>query len=398
MTNTPDFSYKPDQTIISAFQNANQQRMQAEQIQRQEKQRKFQQTLDTTKAIGDVVSSMVQIAETRKTNTLIEQAKNILSQPKPSTTITPEGPTLEGQTLEQVPNPAVAQRQRALMNIAGKLAPKELGEVAAKEAFPTALEKMFAPQQSSIELDTGQIIPAVFKQGQYFFPNTDTPIPTERIKSRGYGAVPVETGSGAVEMVSRGTGRPISTVSTQNAPIPENKVGKTTELTGLEKKDRERAFTMIDTAKDDPLIKKNREVFQTISALKKAIETDDKVAMDRMGGLMHKAISQDVGNLAAWEQRDPNSRAYADRVKNWVSLVSQGKPAAETKEMILKTLNNMEQVASGVVDDSFNLHATSVVEAYPQLNKNAVLRKMGKEALKRKLTPDQEAEQFLGGF
>lgn len=365
----PDFSVKTDSAILAAFQNASQQRLQQQQLDEQKKVNDFNQILQTSEAVGGLVSNMVQAAEKRKAAQLINDAKKI---------------TVDPTSTE-------AQRKEAQFNIANTLAPKELGQQAAQSLYPQnqSTRDPF-PQQGSLEVKgangKNQMVAATFRNGQYYYPNTDTLIPPESIVGKGYGLTPVVSGSGATNMVSRTSGSPLATVSSKDATIPEEKRGTVTELTGLEKNDRTRAFQMIDTAKDDPIIRSNRTALKTVQGLRKAIENNDKVAMDRMGGLMQKVIAQDSGNLAQWEQRDPNSRAALDRLQNWISFTVQGKPTEETKEMILATLSNMEGIAQSVTDDAFELHATSVTESFPQLNKAAVLRKMGKEVINKKST------------
>lgn len=159
----PDFTSKIDSTIIAAFQNAQQQRLQEQQLHDQEKQQSFKNTLETSQAIGSLVSGMVTQAEKRKTTDLVAQAKTLLSKPAPSPTVVPEGPTMDNSLLAPVPNPEVADRKKAMLNIAGALAPRELGEQVAKQAFPEAPKAVNpANLQSKSILLNGQPAEALF--------------------------------------------------------------------------------------------------------------------------------------------------------------------------------------------------------------------------------------------
>lgn len=392
----PDFSVKSDPSIIQAFQNANQQRMQAEAMQNEEKQRKFNRTLETTQAIGNIVSSMVDVAEKKKQNQLMNQAESILSKPKPAETIQPSG------ALEPISNPVYEDRQKSLMHIARSLPnSNQLGKEAAKEVFgspgdPTASQ--FSVERISIP-GKGQMIINVDKLNKRAYDLAGNDITAQVAKAvPAFAPMAVETGSGVVNFIERNIPGQ-SSISTTDTPIKPEKEGKTTELTGLNRKDRDKAFKMIEEAKSDPVLTKSRELVRVTEGIRQAINSNDKVAMDRMGGLMQKVVAMDSGNLAAWEQRDPNSRAAIDRISNWLSFAAKGQPTKDTKEMILETLNNMETVNKDVMDTNFEFHATSVIENFPQLSKEAVKRKMGKEALKKKaMTPEEEADNFFKGL
>lgn len=138
MANIPDFNYKPDPSIIQAFQNAQQQKLEAQRLKDQEEQQKFNRVLQTTQAVSGMVGSMVQLAEKRKQNDLINKASNLLAKPVPPATITPEGPTMEGQsdTLPPVSNPAFEERNAIAHKLAAQLASKEYGEQLAKSLMP----------------------------------------------------------------------------------------------------------------------------------------------------------------------------------------------------------------------------------------------------------------------
>lgn|SRR3990167_1409337 len=184
MTNSPDFTYKPDPTIIQAFQNAQQQKIHREQIDRQKKQDEFKNLQDTTNAISSLVSNMVKAAETRKTNQIIMHAKDILSKPEPSATIIPEGPTLEGTTLPSIPNPELDIRNRARLDIAQALNPEDFGAQMAKQGMPGVEGKSVGRgfQQSGIQItdEQGRVktVPVSYDTatGTYIHPLTKQPI------------------------------------------------------------------------------------------------------------------------------------------------------------------------------------------------------------------------------
>ncbi len=156
MANVPDFSVHTDPAILQAFQNAQAQKQKAEEQQRQGKQQKFQQTLDTINAVSGAVHSMAQMAEKSKQDNLIKSASAILSQPTPPSTITPEGPTMQGQsdTMAPVVNPDFVKHQQAKAAIGAVLAPKQAGETIVKQMSDT--QPKVANQAKLFVNDQGQ--------------------------------------------------------------------------------------------------------------------------------------------------------------------------------------------------------------------------------------------------
>jgi len=192
MANVPDFTFKPDQTIIAAMQNANQQRMQQEQLNQQKKAQEFQMVKETTKAVSDMVGSMVSAAQERTKRNLVNGAKEILAKPEPAAMTPVEGPMLptagisETTTLQErpmAPNPEVDTRKRAKFDIAAALAPEEFGKAMVKSALPEASASVGRGfQQSGIQITgkDGQVrtVPVSYDtaNGTYIHPITKQPI------------------------------------------------------------------------------------------------------------------------------------------------------------------------------------------------------------------------------
>lgn len=169
MANTPDFNYKPDTAMIQALQNAQQQKLIQEQQAQQKKQQQFQMVRETTQSISDLVDTMVKTAETRKTKQVLEAAKSMLAKPEPQKTI-PAGP----EDFSSVPNPAYDKYQKARLDIMAKLAPTQLGEQMAKQAFPEQKTVNPANLQTKSILFNGQPREALFNpdNGNFSDPNT----------------------------------------------------------------------------------------------------------------------------------------------------------------------------------------------------------------------------------
>jgi len=283
--------------------------------------------------------------------------------------------------------------------------PKEAGEELAKSAFakPTQ-EDMGRPQQGSIELSDGKIIPATFKQGKYFYPNTETPIPAEKIVGRGYGLVPVTNADGSVSMVSRVTAKEAGVVNTGAASISPEKYGTVSDLNSplLQKTDRADIIKELHKVKSDPAVKNAVKMIPMLDNVEKYLKVDNKVAMDRLGGLTQKMIALDSGNLAAWEQRDPGSREYIERLKQYASMSTKGTLSPKNKEGLIEVLTITRENLKANVEASAGMSIDSLVEMYPQLNKDAMYKKAGLSTVLKyvgtKNSAEEEANAFFSGL
>lgn len=357
------------------------------QIENSEQNDRFTRMLEAIKTGQGIATSMVNIADANAKRHGVAAASNILKSPVPADQAGQEDRT--------------RRLAGALLQGAGSAGAEKLLDNLTDPALQG--NKGFAPQQGGLEVidkdNKHQVIPAVFKNGQYYFANTDKLIPPEIIVGRGLGGLPVTTGNGSVDLVSRTTGSTINTVSTQNAPVPEKEKGTVSDLNRLEKNDRERVFGDIKEAQADPLIVKGREALRPLSIMRTAIVNNNRVLIDRMGGLFHKAATNDSGNLSAYEQRDPQIRAIFERLKNAGSMWAKGVPSEQTRKELLQSLDSAEKVIKGSISDAAELHATSITEQYPRLNKAAIRRKFGLEVI----TASQDAatkaaDDFLKGL
>ena len=220
-----------------------------------------------------------------------------------------------------------------------------------------------------------------------------TPVSKEKADKllRGYAPFVVETGSGEMVAVSKVAGR---TGTTKDTPIPKEKIGTVTNLVQLPKRDRDKVVQQISEAKSDSLITEGRKALKPLQLMRKAVENGDKATIDRMGGLFHKAITADVGNLATYEQRNPSSAELWEKLKNTGSLWAKGEPSEAMKQEIYNSLNSAEETINQTLNDSLDFKAESIIEQYPQMNKEAVLKMMGASALQPKVDAFKDMEDI----
>jgi len=192
---------------------------------------------------------------------------------------------------------------------------------------------------------------------------------------RAYASQFVQTASG--DWITAPKSRSGQTVSTATAPIPEKRIGTVMNVDSLSVKDRDAALSMITDARNDENIKKARNLIGQMRSLREQIVSDNPIAIDRLGGQIQKLVAGDTGNLAAWEQRDPNSRAYVQRFLQFLSMGAEGILLPKNKEKLLELLDIVDKNMKINIDENADFYATSMVETFPQLNKAAMKRKIG---------------------
>ncbi len=340
-------------------------------LERAEKNSRVSRILDAVVTGQQIATNMMNLAEKRQERKGVENARAIISEPSHDPILAP--------TRDQ-------RLKEALLQATQKEGAQTLLSAQVKKDMPTAASGRDIRKISIPGVGQREVIVDMVRHTVHTLNGEDiTNMPGVSEAVPAFAPAAVETGSGAVKFEERNTPNKPKVVSTTDGTVPPEKVGTVSDLTRLETRDRDKVFKVIETAKNDTLVAEGRKALKPLAIMRKAINEDNQALIDRMGGLFHKAATADVGNLAAYEQRDPNTRAIFDRLKNAGSMWVKGTPAKNTKAEILEALDTAETVITGTVADSFNLHADTVVESFPQLNREAVLDKMGaKEFVKAK--------------
>lgn len=313
---TPDFTYKPDATIISAFQNAQQMKMQQEEMERKKQMDSFNLAVDTSKAIGGLVSSFVQAAEERKTNKLMDQAKSLIAE-KGATQIPTAGPVQEGApALPTGPDPrSVAQRKLAL-DLMQKTNPKEFSSRVGDLVFGDNSTQAKRFQQGTAEVD-GVPISLVFDTQTGDFLDNDKNVIKGKI-IRGFKPT-VTTDPTTQELVSvgaAGKAKPIASTSDKSEildPLDLN-VRQSNRLDELKKQ-----FI------DDDLVKANRLTLNTINNLKTVQAEGTGALIGSLQSLRARAIAGEKGVLTEQDVlRTTGSPALTRRFMNAFTKLAKG--------------------------------------------------------------------------
>lgn len=415
MANIPDF--RPQRQIDPmAIVNALAEKRRAEaQLQAQknlEDQRKYQNIKDVITSVSGLTQSIIQASSQRNINNARNLAINMLETSKdmvpmgegaPATVSGVEVPTATMGTKDQQPD-FLPKLQAAALK--GKMEGTDVEF--AKKIFPdttAAKEKEFAPQQGSVELKSGKIIPATFKGGKYYFPNTETTIPPEEIIGKGYGLVQTADSEGNVIWVSRSSAKTLGKTGTETAAPGSKEIGKIVNYNQLPVKTRAEVKAAISASQLDPIIKLNKNAYTQMGTLKEAIDSDNKALVGKLGVVFHRAMG-DVGNMTAAEQVMPGSIQLLDKAKrNFELYVKSGKLDAATKKELSDAMVVMRRALLQNYNNLVEVETNQVLEQYPQLDREFVRKSIG-GSLGEKDKPSKDAstgvlpqigQQFQGG-
>jgi hypothetical protein len=281
--------------------------------------------------------------------------------------------------------------------------PYQATEMQPREMTPEAFKASTAkdtvtgasrPVPLGLELPDGTQVAGYFDTmlKQYMIPDSKTGeyVPAPPGTKRGYRLNTLETGSGDYAVTSGASGKVVGGISSASAKVPQEKYGTVMNVQSLGKRDRDTVINMVNDARNDENIKKARNLIGQMRNLRAQVVSDNKIAIDRLGGQIQKLVAGDSGNLAAWEQRDPNSRAVLDRFFQLVTMSASGQLLPENKSELIKLLDTVNENMKLNIDENADYYASSMVETFPQLNKAAMKRKIGIETY-TKNAPKEEA-------
>lgn len=266
--------------------------------------------------------------------------------------------------------------------LAAKVDPKKAADSVFGNAIPDPSKTHDPfPQQGSLEVrgDDGKtaIIPAPFRNGKYYYPNTDTEIPADRIVSKGYGLNSVKDASGNVMNVSRGSGSVINTVGTASGPVDPMMVGKLSDVYQLPGTKSADALKAINASQVDPAIKKEKEVYVGMNRLEKAIASNNQAVASKLGIVFQKALG-DSGNIAVAEQRMPGSQQLLTQaVQAWNTYITTGTLSPENRGIVLSAVKVLKDVSAENYNTLVDIESDQVVSAFPELNQEYVRRTIG---------------------
>lgn len=202
------------------------------------------------------------------------------------------------------------------------------------------------------------------------------------LPERSYAMQGVEDSEGNVNFVPKSrTGK----VNTGGVGVPEKERGKISDINLLPKKQAADANLRLKDAMEDPVIKNAKTTAVTISNVEKMLSSNNKIAIDRLGGLTQKLVALDSGNLAAWEQRDPNSRAAYDRLMQFIKMNAKGELTDKNKAEFADLLKVTKDNLLVNMEDAADQRISGLVETYPRLNKDAMKKKLGLDVYKKRL-------------
>jgi flagellar motor protein MotB len=304
--------------------------------------------------------------------------------------VSPEGPSrFIPPSSRQVPlaQEEIAQaeqaKQQKLKGLAIAAAPSEFAKSLAKEESGRGKVTGRDIQQFYLVSPDGKDrIPVTYDEVSQELTHLVTKQPVDSQKYADYqmirSAPQIRTdASGNLMIVEPTLGTSPFRLTTATAEIPPEQYGTVTSIQALPTTDRREVQKVIEQGRKDENAKKARAILLKTQNLRDAVLTDNKVLIDRLGGQTQKIIAEDVGNLAQWEQRDPGARDYYTRFINFLSMGSRGVLAERNKSEFLRLLDTYEQNYIRNLDIFADQYAESLVEIYPQLNKEAMKAKMG---------------------
>jgi hypothetical protein len=195
--------------------------------------------------------------------------------------------------------------------------------------------------------------------------------------------------AGNWQVIDPTLGRTTNTLSSGAPEVPKAQYGTVKEINNplVPKEDRKDIVNTIVRINHNPAVKNAIRMLPMLSNVEDFLNTDNEVAVDRLGGLTQKMIALDSGNLAAWEQRDPGSRSIIERLRQFASMHAQGRLTAKNKAELVEVLKITRENLAINVEVSAGMELNQMLELYPYLNKEAMYKKAGIANLNKYVRP-----------
>lgn len=381
-----DFRTRTPAVDPQAFANVLQRKAQMEQeqlnIERREKQERFKRFTDAVIAGQTIASNMLTVAEKRNQlsqeqnrQAALKNYNELSNKPIPTPELptdlnemTPEG--LARRKADMVTSRA-KQLESLLLEAAG---PEKAAEYKLKQLNPN---KGFAPQQSSVELSNGKIIPAAFINGKFYYPNTSTEIPPDEIVGKGYGLVPITDSEGNVKMVSRSTAKALGKVGTASGEVPESKKETVSSVFELPKEKATAARERIESIKNDKDYTDEISKINQAARLEIATRAKNFTIDEKLGASLARLFG-DAGNISIIEQSTgrENRQIFEQGKQAYQRYIKDGTLTEENRKSIQAAMAVMKDAALINLDSIVNRHVDSMSVDYPELKKEAIYRNM----------------------
>lgn len=397
MADIPDFTTKTKSIDPMAFANVLQRRSELEQQQRNyEQKRKDDQInsiMDAVKSGQQIASNMMTLAEKRNEAKGLKDLTGLISNPpatSASSTVLPEKGTFSVSTSPEI----AKQREADMLSALIRANPDDTTKELIKSKVSPDI-KNFAPQQSSIELKDGKIIPAAFINGKYYYPNSTKEIPTEQIVGKGYGLNFTTDAAGNQLALSRSTGREINRAST-TAPGTKEPIKEASNIFVLPAPRRVEFVKTVESTKNDPQYRQEVQKVLNASTFERSLAAKNQI-LDSGAPLQFRKVFGDSGNISVVEQQaSEGDRQIYQKAKQLVETKLTSGTLNEHNRQIMKDgLKVLRESAQKNLLAQAELQAKSMKSQYPELSERLIAENiLGKDvygSLKKKY-PSATAE------
>lgn len=371
----PDFTVKTPAVSPDAIATILQRRRQIENEQKQAEDRRRQETLNSVVSAVEsgsrIASNMMDIAEkrnhlsqARKQQAAVEQIQQISQEPD----------TLPEPTLSPEDNQKLLESYKAdkIRRLEAAYAGANPQDYVRNKMEQMGGGKEFAPQQGSIELKNGKIIPAVFKGGDYYYPNSDEKIPSDEIVGKGYGLNFTTDAAGNQIGLSRSTGRPITTASTA-APGTQEPTKEADNIFVLPAPRRTEFVRTVETSKNDPQFRGEVQKVLNASTFERSLAAQNQI-LDSGAPLQFRKVFGDAGNISIVEQQasEGDQQAYQKAKQLVEKKLSSGKLTEHNRQIMKDGLKVLRESAQKNLLLQTELQAKSMKSQYPELSERLI--------------------------
>ena len=408
-----DFRVRTPAIDPAAFANVLQRKAQMEQeqanIERENKQNRIKGITDAVIAGQNIASNMQTIASNRrKAQEEKDQAEGrqevmgLISKPIVGSDF--DEPSLDPVENKQRMEILKAERSKALTNAFLKANFDKTSEYLLKQKFATNEIKAGDRSVEPLELPDGRVIQTIVdKNTNEVFTLAGDKISKEILDKSQKGFAPqiVEDLEGRKSRVTRGAN--VSGVFGESKPGEQGKETRI-QFTPEERKSIISARTELD---NNDFIKKFKGVAPDISLLEELIAKNPKGAIGPVRTQISKQVAGEVGRLTDEDiDRNVPTQDLIPKAKQWLRQIKDGDFTDITRErygIILDIVQKKRAEEAGrILDDVVNnVEGFEVTGA----NKEAIRSAIGRGLVPfidkyktKKMTPEQEAEEFLKGF
>lgn len=377
----PDFTVKTPAVSPEAIANVMQRRYQIEQEQRNaDRKRKDEQLANLSQAIiagQTIASNMMNLAEKRNQAKGLKDLSSLITSPEP---VAP-APTANISGMGTVPvkpsdeqmtsfNAATEQRNKDFLSALVRANPNSVTKELIQSRFSKPEE--YAPQQASIELKDGKIIPAAFINGRYYYPNTTTEIPTDQIVGKGYGLNFTTDAAGNQIALSRSTGKEINRASTA-APGTKEPIKEANSIFVLPAPRRAEFVKTVESTKNDPQYRGEIQKVLNASTFERSLAAENQI-LDSGASLQFRKVFGDAGNISIVEQQasEGDQQLYQKARQLVEKKVLTGKLDEHNRKIMKDGLKILRESAQKNLLLQTEIQAKSMKSQYPELSERLI--------------------------